>query len=151
MERSASVQWQGGLKDGKGLISSESGVLSNISYSFSKRFGQEPGTNPEELIGAAHASCFTMAFSSELEKMKMKAESIDVKATVTLDKDGEGWAITTSHLDVRANVPDATSSDVEKAAQIAKTNCPVSKLLNAEVTMDFHFASSEDSFSMPLS
>lgn len=136
MNRSASVQWKGSLKEGQGIINSESGVLSNISYSFSKRFGDEKGTNPEELIGAAHASCFTMAFSSELAKLKMKADTIDVKATVTLEKEGEGWKISASHLDVTAKVPDASNSDVETAAETAKKNCPVSKLLNANISMN---------------
>jgi lipoyl-dependent peroxiredoxin len=141
MDRFASVQWRGGIKEGQGVINSESGVLSNISYSYSKRFGQERGTNPEELIAAAHASCFTMALSGEIEKRNMKASVLDVKATVTLDKVADGWSISASHLDVTVDVPGGDPKDVEAAAKAAKENCPVSKLLNAKVTMDFHLSS----------
>jgi lipoyl-dependent peroxiredoxin len=138
MKRSASAQWRGNIKQGNGLITTESGSISKIPYSFSKRFGDEKGTNPEEMIGAAHASCFAMAFSGELEKEGMKADTIDVKAIVSLEKAGEGWEIPSIHLQVNANVPGSSHEKVERAANSAKTNCPISKLMNAKITMDFN-------------
>lgn len=139
MKRSANAYWEGGIKEGKGRISSESGVLKDVPYSFAKRFGEERGTNPEELIGAAHSGCFAMAFSGELEKLKLRAESIQVKAEVTINKEGEGFSISDVHLDVKAQVPGATHDQVQQAANSAKENCPVSKVLNADITMNLQF------------
>lgn len=147
MKRSASAHWRGNLRQGQGRISTESGVLTDMPYSFAKRFGEEKGTNPEELIAAAHSSCFAMAFSAELEGKELEASSIDVKADVSLEKSGNGWSISAVHLDVTADVPGGTESSIREVAEAAKANCPVSKLLKADITMDFHF-SSEASASM---
>jgi osmotically inducible protein OsmC len=136
MIRNASAEWNGGLKDGNGRISSDSGVLSDTQYSFSTRFEDGIGTNPEELIAAAHAGCFSMALSGQLGKAGLTAESIKTKAAVTLDKVGEGFGITTVHLEVRARVPGADDEAFMAAANNAKAGCPVSKVLNAEITMD---------------
>lgn len=136
MKRKASAEWQGGLKDGKGTISTDSSVLSDTQYSFSTRFENGVGTNPEELIAAAHAGCFSMALSGQLGNAGMTAESINTTATVTLDKTDSGFAITTVHLDVTARIPGAEQAAFETAANNAKAGCPVSKLLNAEITMD---------------
>jgi osmotically inducible protein OsmC len=137
MKRSASAHWSGNFRQGKGVINSESGSLSNLSYSFTKRFGDEKGSNPEELIAAAHSSCFAMAFSAELEKKDFKADSIDVTAVVSLEKAGESWEIPAVNLKVNAIVPGASADQIREAAESAKKNCPVSKLLKAQVTMDF--------------
>jgi osmotically inducible protein OsmC len=136
MKRNASAVWKGGFKDGKGMISTESGVLSDTSYSFGTRFEDGIGTNPEELIGAAHAGCFTMALSLQLEQAGLTAESIKTKATVVLEKVDDGFAITSVHLDVKAKVPGATRESFLMAANDAKTGCPVSKVLNAQITME---------------
>lgn len=136
MKKSASAKWQGAIKDGKGEISTESGVLKQSPYGFRTRFENEPGTNPEELIGAAHAGCFSMALSGQLGQAGLTADSIETKATVTLDKAGDGFAITAVHLDVQARVPGADAAAFDKAAQAAKAGCPVSKVLNATITMD---------------
>lgn len=136
MNRKASAHWQGGLKDGKGTISTQSGVLSSTQYSFGARFENGVGTNPEELIAAAHAGCFTMALSAQLGEAGITAEALDTTATVTLDKTGQGWAVTTVHLEVSANIPGADPAAFEKAANNAKEGCPISKLLNAKITMD---------------
>jgi osmotically inducible protein OsmC len=135
MKRKASAQWRGSLKDGKGTISTDSGVLSDTQYSFTSRFAEGKGTNPEELIGAAHAGCFSMALSNELGAAGLTPESIQTTATVTLDKTAAGFAITAVHLDVAARVPGASPQAFEAAAGSAKSNCPVSKLLKAEITM----------------
>jgi lipoyl-dependent peroxiredoxin len=136
MQRNASAHWSGGLKDGKGTITSASGVLKNTPYSFSTRFEGQPGTNPEELIAAAHAGCFTMALSAQLGNAGMTAQSIDTTATVTLEKLESGFAITTVHLQVIAKIPGGDKSKFEQAAKNAETGCPVSKVLNAKITMD---------------
>src|SRR3954462_6212860 len=136
MKRTASAVWQGGLKDGKGTISTDSGVLSKAQYSFSTRFEDGKGTNPEELIAAAHAGCFSMALSKQLEDAGMKAESIDTSAAVTLEKTDAGFTITKVHLDVTARIPGGDQSAFETATNNAKAGCPVSRLLNAEITMD---------------
>ena len=136
MKRSASAEWKGGIKDGKGTISTESKVLSNVQYSFAKRFENEPGTNPEELIGAAHAACFSMAFSGQLGAANLTAESIRTTAAVTVEKVEGGFGITAVHLTVKARVPGATQEQFTKAAEGAKAGCPVSKVLNAKITMD---------------
>jgi osmotically inducible protein OsmC len=136
MKRNASAVWQGGLKDGKGAITTASGVLSNTQYSFSTRFENGIGTNPEELIAAAHAGCFAMALSAQLGNAGMTAERIDATATVTLEKLDSGFAVTESHLDVKAKIPGADRAKFEEAANNAKAGCPISKLLNAKVTMN---------------
>jgi osmotically inducible protein OsmC len=136
MKRKASAVWTGGLKDGKGTISTDSGVLSNSQYSFGTRFEEGKGTNPEELIGAAHAGCFSMALSAQLGEAGIKPERIETTATVTLDKSDGGFAITAVHLDVRAKIPGADQQAFEKAANNAKIGCPVSKLFQAQITMD---------------
>ena len=136
MKRTASAEWKGGLKDGKGTISTESNLLSNAQYSFGTRFEQGVGTNPEELIAAAHAGCFSMALSAQLTSAGLNPESIKTEAAVTLEKVGDGFAITTVHLDVRARVPGADQAAFETAAKNAKEGCPVSKVLNAKITMD---------------
>lgn len=135
MERSGSAVWKGGLKDGKGVVSSASGVLSNTPYSFTMRFENEKGTNPEELIAAAHAACFSMALSAQLGNANLKAESIATTAKASLEKLDSGWAVTKVHLDVKAKVPGASKEAFDKAANDAKTGCPISKLLKAEITM----------------
>jgi osmotically inducible protein OsmC len=136
MKRKASAVWQGGLRNGKGDLTTDSGLMSGTPYSFSTRFEEDKGTNPEELIAAAHAGCFSMALSAELEKIGTNAERIDTTATVTLEKAAEGFAITTVHLDVRAKVQGAEESVFQNAAEAAKTGCPVSKVLNASITMN---------------
>jgi osmotically inducible protein OsmC len=136
MKRNASAEWHGGLKDGKGSISTDSGVLKDTQYSFSTRFEDGIGTNPEELIAAAHAGCFTMALSGQLGAAGLTAESIKTTATVTLDKLESGFAITKVHLDVTARIPGADQAAFDTATGNAKAGCPVSKVLNAEITMD---------------
>ena len=136
MIRNASAEWNGGLKDGKGKISTDSGVLKDTQYSFSTRFEDGIGTNPEELIAAAHAGCFSMALSGQLGNAGLTADSIKTKASVKLDKADGGFAITSVHLEVRARVPGADNDAFMTAANNAKAGCPVSKVLNAEITMD---------------
>jgi osmotically inducible protein OsmC len=136
MERKASAVWKGGLKDGKGTVSSASGVLSNTPYSFATRFENAAGTNPEELIAAAHAACFSMALSVQLGTTNLTPESISTAATLTMEKLDSGWTITAVHLDVVAKVPGASAEAFNTAAQNAKAGCPVSKVLNAKITMD---------------
>ena len=136
MKRKASAVWQGGLKDGRGTISTDSGVLSNTAYSFSKRFGEEKGTNPEELIAAAHASCFSMALSAQLGSANLTPESISTSATLSMEKLDAGWTITAVNLDVVARVPKADADAFNKAAENAKSGCPVSKVLKAQITMN---------------
>ena len=136
MKRKASAVWHGGLKDGKGTISTDSGVLSNSQYSFGTRFEEGKGTNPEELIGAAHAGCFSMALSAQLGEAGIKPERIETTATVTLDKSDGGFAITAVHLEVRAKILGDDPQAFEKAANNAKTGCPVSKLFKAEISVN---------------
>lgn len=136
MQRKASAQWRGGLKDGKGTVSSASGVLKSTPYSFSTRFEDQPGTNPEELIAAAHAGCFSMALSGQLGGAGMTADSIDTTATLTMEKLDAGWTVTKVHLDVTAKIPNADKAKFEQAANNAKAGCPISRLLKAEITMD---------------
>ena len=136
MKRKASARWQGGLKDGRGTISTDSGVLSETQYSFSTRFEEGIGTNPEELIAAAHAGCFTMALSGQLGNAGLTAESIDTTATVTMEKLDAGWTVSKVHLDVKAKIPGADEQAFQTAANNAKAGCPISRLLNAEITMD---------------
>ena len=136
MIRKGSAEWQGSLKEGKGTVSTESGVLANAAYSFGTRFENGKGTNPEELIAAAHAGCFSMALSAQLGAAGITPESVRTKAAVTLEKVEGGFAVTASHLDVTAKIPGADRAAFEKAANEAKTGCPISKLLNAKITMD---------------
>jgi osmotically inducible protein OsmC len=136
IKRTGSAVWNGGLKDGKGAVSTQSGTLKDTQYSFGTRFENGVGTNPEELIAAAHAGCFAMALSGQLGAAGMTAQSLKVTATVSLDKQDAGFAITAVHLDLVANIPGADQAAFETAAQAAKQNCPVSKLLNANITMD---------------
>jgi osmotically inducible protein OsmC len=135
MKRKASAVWRGGLKDGKGTISTDSGVLSNAQYSFSTRFEEGIGTNPEELIAAAHAGCFSMALSGQLANAGLTAESIETTAAVTLEKTDAGFTITTVDLEVTARVPGADQQAFETAANNAKAGCPISRLLKAEIRM----------------
>ena len=135
MQRYASAVWKGGLKDGKGTVSSASGVLSSASYGFTTRFENAKGTNPEELVGAAHAACFSMAFSGELGKLGFTPDSIETKATVTFDKTEAGWTVTGIHLDVVGKVPKADAASFQKAAEAAKKGCPISRLLNTTITL----------------
>lgn len=136
MNKTASAHWQGGIKDGKGTISTESGALSQVPYGFNTRFEDQPGSNPEELLGAAHAGCFSMALSKELGEAGMTAERIETRADVTLDKQAGGFAITAVHLSLRAKIPGADRAAFEKAVENARTGCPVSKVLNADITLD---------------
>lgn len=136
IKRSGSAVWSGGIKDGKGSISTQSGVLDNTQYGFNTRFENGPGTNPEELIGAAHAGCFTMALSGKLGEAGMTAKSLNTTATVTLEKDDGGFKISAVHLNLVANIPGASEEAFNAAALDAKQNCPVSKLLNATITLD---------------
>jgi lipoyl-dependent peroxiredoxin len=135
MQRKASAIWQGGLKDGKGAISTESGVLKQTQYSFSTRFENGKGTNPEELLAAAHAGCFAMALSNELGNAGMVPNSLDATATITLDKVSGGFGITKSHIDLIADIPGADTAKFEAAVKAAETGCPVSKLFKAEITV----------------
>lgn len=134
--RRATAHWKGGIKDGEGTLSTPSGALDDTPYGFSDRFEDGPNTNPEELIGAAHAGCYAMALSGELEKAGMTAERLDVTADVTLEKKGEGFEVTAVHLELRARIPDADETEFLEAARGAKEGCPVSKLLNAEISLD---------------
>jgi osmotically inducible protein OsmC len=136
VQRTASAVWNGALKDGKGSISTQSGTLSDAPYSFVTRFENQKGTNPEELIAAAHAGCFTMALSAQLGTMNVTPQSLRTTAAVTLEKLDAGWTISKIHLDVTANVPGISASAFDSAAASAKANCPVSRLLKAEITME---------------
>jgi osmotically inducible protein OsmC len=136
MKRNASAVWTGNLKEGHGLISTDSGVLNDTQYSFSTRFEDGKGTNPEELIAAAHAGCFSMALSAQLGTEGKTAERIQTEAAVTLVKTDEGFTITAVHLKVRAKVPGASPPDFQAAAEEAKAGCPVSRVLKAEITLD---------------
>ena len=136
MKRKASAQWQGDLKTGKGTVSTDSGVLAGTQYSFSTRFENGTGTNPEELIAAAHAGCFTMALAGQLGAANLVADQLATTATVTMEKLDAGWTVTGIHLDVRGKVPKADNAAWEKATMAAKTGCPISRLLNTTITMD---------------
>ena len=136
VQKSGSAKWSGDLKTGTGSISTQTGALKDHPYGFKARFEGGPGSNPEELIAAAHASCFSMALSMMLGEAGMTADSIETKATVTLEEKDGGFAVTKSHLDVTVKVPGAAEDDVMAAAKKAKEGCPISKLLNAEITMD---------------
>ena len=131
-----SAKWKGGIKDGIGSISTKSGALADYPYGFASRFEGKPGSNPEELIGAAHAACFTMALSLILGEAKLIAESMETKADVTLEKQGDGFAITKVHLTLSAKIPGADQATFDDLTAKAKAGCPVSKLLRAEITLD---------------
>jgi lipoyl-dependent peroxiredoxin len=133
---SGSAKWQGGIRDGKGSISTRSGALNDYPYGFASRFEGKPGSNPEELIGAAHAACFTMALSLFLGEAHLTAEHMETKADVTLEKQGEGFAITSVHLALNAKVPGAENAKFQALADKAKSGCPISKLLNTRITLD---------------
>ncbi len=136
MKRNASARWQGDLKTGKGTVSTESGVLAQAQYSFGTRFENGKGTNPEELIAAAHAGCFTMALSGQLAAVNLVADHLATTATVTMEKVEAGWTVTGVHLSVTGKVPKADAAAWEKATAAAKAGCPISRLLNAPITMD---------------
>lgn len=136
IKRTGSAVWSGGIKDGKGAVSTQSGVLDNAQYGFNTRFENGPGTNPEELLGAAHAGCFTMALSGQLGEAGMTATRLKTTATVTLEKVEGGFSISAVHLNLEATIPGANQEAFEAAALRAKQNCPVSKLFNAAITLD---------------
>ena len=140
MIRKASAVWKGSLKEGKGTVSSDSGVLANTPYSFSTRFEDAKGTNPEELIAAAHAGCFTMAFSAQLGNAGITPESLETTASLTFEKTDAGFTVTKIHLDVVGRIPGNDKAAFEKAAQEAKAGCPISRLLKAEITMTARLA-----------
>ena len=141
--RTASARYDGLGKDGQGHVSTQSGVLADQAYGFGTRFGDEPGTNPEELIAAAHASCFTMALSFALAKEGLTDGTLETSAAVTLDKDGDGFKVSKSALTLKASVPGITADRFSDIANDAKANCPISKLLNAEVTLEHEFRETE--------
>ncbi|MFZ0588888.1 MAG: OsmC family protein [Bryobacteraceae bacterium] len=145
MKRTASAQWTGDLTTGGGTLSTATGVLSSTPYSYKSRFEQGSGTNPEELLAAAHAGCFTMALSLALGQAGMKPQSLETTCTITLEKRGEGFSITQSHLDLKAKVPGASKEAFENAVQQAKTNCPVSKLFSTEITLNSTLESQQSS------
>jgi len=136
MERRASAVWKGGLKQGAGMVSTESGVISNLPYSFGTRFGSERGTNPEELIAAAHAGCFSMALAAQLDGKGFKPTGIETSAVLTLEQQGGNWIISAVHLTVNARVPGIERQVFDQAANAAKQGCPVSRVLNAKITMN---------------
>jgi osmotically inducible protein OsmC len=138
--RSAEAVWKGSGKDGSGSLSAASGLLAGVPYSAGTRFGEGKGTNPEELIAAAHAGCFAMALAFGLGRAGKTPEQLDVKATVTIEQQGAGFAITSSKLVLKGRVPGMDAAEFKKAAEDAKANCPVSKVLNAEITLDASLA-----------
>ena len=140
IKRKGNAVWSGGLKDGKGAVSTQSGVLKDNQYGFNTRFEDGPGTNPEELLAAAHAGCFTMALSGQLGQAGMTAQKLETSATVSLDKVGDSFAITAVHLELVATIPGASDEAFQEAARKAKEGCPVSKLFNAEITLDAKLA-----------
>jgi len=135
-ETYGSAKWQGGIKDGKGAISTKSGALTDYPYGFASRFEGKPGSSPEELIGAAHSACFTMALSLILGEAKLTAEYMETRADVTLEKVADGFAITAVHLTLSAKIPGADNAKFQELAAMAKAGCPVSKLLNTKITLD---------------
>ena len=136
MKRKASARWQGTAKEGSGTLSVPSGVLTDTPYSFSRRFGDEKGTNPEELIAAAHAGCFTMALAFQLSGAGHPPEDLNTRADVSLEQEGAGWKIAAVALTLKARVPGLSKDQFMKLAETAKANCPVSKVLNATITLD---------------
>jgi lipoyl-dependent peroxiredoxin len=140
MQRRASAQWKGGLRDGKGTVSTGSRALNNVAYSFAMRFENEPGTNPEELVAAAHAACFSMALSNELGTVGYRPDSIETKAVLDFDKTDKGWSVKSIHLETSAKVPGADPTKFQSAAEAAKKGCPISRLLNTQITMSAKLA-----------
>jgi osmotically inducible protein OsmC len=140
MIRKASAIWKGGLKDGNGTVSTETNTVSNAAYNFAQRFEDKPGTNPEELVAAAHAACYSMALSATLEKNGTKADSVETKASLTLEKLDLGFTVTRIHLDVTAKVPGSTPDAFLAAAEAAKRGCPISRLLNTTITLEAKLA-----------
>jgi lipoyl-dependent peroxiredoxin len=140
MKRTATASWKGSLKDGSGTISAASGIFSNVPYNTGGRFETGQGTSPEELIAAAHASCFSMALSAELGKLGVTPDALDAKATVTLEKLPSGWTVTASHLEVTGKIPGNDKAKFQQAADAAKAGCPISRLLKAEITLDAKLA-----------
>ncbi|MCC6859547.1 MAG: OsmC family protein [Bryobacterales bacterium] len=136
MKRTAHAQWRGDLRGGSGTVSTASGTLSHQPYSFHTRFEEGKGTNPEELLAAAHAGCFSMALSAQLGQAGLTPESIETTCTITLEKQADGFAITQSHLQLKARIPGASKEAFDKAAQAAKSGCPVSRLFNTSITLD---------------
>lgn len=143
MKRSAKAHWQGGLKRGAGFLNTDSGALKNVRYTFSQRFENEKGTNPEELIGAAHAGCFSMFMAGELEKRGIAVESLDTTADVSLEKKANVWEISQIHLRVSVIAPGATAKQLDEIASFSKDNCPVSKLLRAAISLELHMPKAE--------
>ena len=143
MQRKASAVWQGDLKSGKGTISTVSGTLQSTQYSFSTRFENGVGTNPEELLAAAHAGCFTMALSAQLGNAGMTATKLETTCTITLEKVGEGFSITKSHLELVAHVPNADNAKFDAAVKAAETGCPVSRLFKAEISVSSQLVTSK--------
>jgi osmotically inducible protein OsmC len=135
MKRTASAQWRGDLKSGNGTVSTASGTLANAPYSFQTRFEEGKGTNPEELLAAAHAGCFTMAVSAQLAAAGLTAESLETSCSISLEKQPEGFSITESHLELKAKVPGASKEAFDKAVEAAKSGCPVSKLYRTNITL----------------
>ncbi len=140
MKTQGSAVWHGGIKDGKGAISTKSGALKDYPYGFASRFEGQAGSNPEELIGAAHAACFTMALSMMLTEAGLKPDTLETTAEVTLEKEGDSFAIKSSHLTLKAKIPGVDDAKFQAVAANAKANCPVSKLLNAEISLDASLA-----------
>lgn len=136
MDRKATAVWQGSIKEGRGEISTESEALNQVAYAFNTRFENQPGTNPEELIAAAHSSCFAMACAAGFTKQGFTPEKLEVNATVSVNKEGESWTVGSSHLDLQAQIPDVTEDQFQKIVEDAKANCPISKLLKAEITLE---------------
>jgi osmotically inducible protein OsmC len=136
MKRNASAVWKGGLKDGQGTVSTESGALSGTPYNFRQRFENEKGTNPEELVAAAHAACFSMALSLFMANEGLTPERIETKATASFDNVDGAWTVTASHLEARVKSPGADPAKFQKAAEGAKAGCPISRLLNTKITLD---------------
>jgi osmotically inducible protein OsmC len=136
MQRKAAARWQGTGKEGKGTISTQSGAMNDVPYGFAARFADGKGTNPEELIGAAHAGCFTMALAFALNAAGFTADAIDTEAAVTMEKVNDNWTITAVHLTTRAHVPSIEAAKFSEIASGAKANCPVSRLFNATITLD---------------
>jgi len=136
MKRTASARWNGGLKNGQGFVSTGSKALSELKYSFTTRFEDAPGTNPEELVAAAHAACFSMALSAQLGEAKLEPKSIETAATLTMEKVDAGWTVTAVHLVVKASVPGADAATFRERAENAKKGCPISRLLNTSITME---------------
>lgn len=146
MERNATVQWSGGLKDGMGQISTQSGAMIHAPYGFATRFQGQPGTNPEELIAAAHSSCYSMALSAALADLNLEPQSIHTEARVSLIKDGAGWIVKSSHLVVEAVISGLNTDTFLRIAELAKNQCPISRLLRADITLEAKLLSNEKQF-----